>query len=82
MGRAQPTEPEVAQLRVALFPREGCGGLLLSPTGRHWEWVAPGVRVGGCRTVAEVVAAGVEASRPLPGDWARLGPQEITIITK
>lgn len=72
-----------------IIPREGPGGLpglLLPPspppqedTGRGSPWR---VRAEGSWTVAGLVAAGAKASGAPPGGWARLGPQEITIITK
>lgn len=91
-GRAQPTGPEVAQLgEASSLGRSGraAGGCCSPPqedTGSGWPQGSGGALdsgwVGGSRTVAGLVAAGAEASGPLPGGWARLGPQEITIITK
>lgn len=82
--RTQPAEPQ-GTVSVDIVPGQGARGprpRLAPLTGRHWEQAAPGGRGRGHWTVAGWVAAGAKASGPLPGGWARLGPQEITIITK
>lgn len=62
-------------LRVAPLPyRKTLGARALGELGGQGR----GVR----QWLGWLVATGAEASRPLPGGWARLGPQEITIITK
>lgn len=57
--------------RAVLFPRRKTLGVG-SPWGQD----------GGCRAAAGLVQQELRQAGPSQGSWARLGPQEITIITK
>ena len=64
------------------IPGEGAGGPLGAAALPAREDTGGGWPLGAGPRVAGWAAAGAKASGPLPGGWARLGPQEITIITK